>query len=553
MADMDGYPTVSTESDGVYLTVYPPKGKGKAVDFETIKKELDREGVKNVDMDIVFRAVKEATGQAILIVEEKTIQRDGIVTVNISPDEMMANITILPPQGNGKEITMEAAMEMIKMNGVVFGIREEKIQVLVSRALKAKDDPTIFLETIEDVIAEGQAVKNGENSKLEILFEQQTEAQAIAAAHATEEAEKVDFKNVKSIINVKKGQALAKKLPFTEGVPGITVNGKEIAAEPGQDIKFVLGRGVEVAIGQPDLYLAANDGQVIYKENKLQVLEIYEIPGDVDMSIGNINFVGTVIIHGNVGEFKIVAGEDVLIDGVADGTDIKAGGRVMVKGGIIGKKAHVVCNGEITCKYIRNAYVESETNIIVNEAAMHSTLIAGQKIVVLGAKGLIVGGTTVAGQEVNAKTIGSNLATPTEIEVGETPRMREEKLKVETDSKLFADQMDKTKKGIIFLKDMSAKMGGQLPPDKRDMLAKLTRTQFKLMTDLKKTEESKHKIEQMSKDMQTTKRGKISCMGIVFTGLKININKAGRTITDEIKYSSFVEKNGETQVLTYSG
>ena len=213
----------------------------------------------------------------------------------------------------------------------------------------------------------------------------------------------------------------------------------------------------------------------------------------------------------------------------------------------------MVAQDDVTTKYIRNAYVESEKSIIVNEAAMHSTLIAGQKITVMGAKGLIVGGTIAAAHEVSAKEIGSKLATPTEISIGETPKMREEMQKATTELKNIEEQLDKTKKGIIFLKDLSQKMGGQLPPDKRDLMAKLTRTQFKLMTEQKKWEEIKNKLETKAKEMQTTKRGKINCLGVVYTGVKVVVNKAQRTISDELKYCTFVEKNGEIQVLPFSG
>ena len=149
--------------------------------------------------------------------------------------------------------------------------------------------------------------------------------------------------------------------------------------------------------------------------------------------------------------------------------------------------------------------------------------------------------------------MGAKMATPTEISIGETPKMREEMNKAVTELKNIEEQLDKTKKGIIFLKDLSAKSGGNLPPDKRDMLAKLTRTQFKLMTDQKKWEEAKSKLDAKAKEMQTSKRGKVSCLGIVYTGVKVVINKVQRTISDELKYCTFVEKNGEIQVLPYSG
>lgn len=555
MVDIDGYFTINTEEDGTYLTVFPPKGNGKKVDYDSVINEIKKLNLKDVVMSEVERAIKETTGQPVLIVKEKVALKDGQIFVNITPDEMFAQVTIVPPQGGGKDITEDDVYNALKNHNVIFGIKKDVISKLVKRGLDAKNDPTILLEPIEDIVAEGQNVQNGEDAKLEMLFDTttQTEKPAESVDTTEEQSDRIDYKNVKSIQNVKKGTPLAKKIPPTNGVNGMTVTGKVIKAKPGNDIKFIIGKGVEQSPDNPDLYIAANDGQVIFKNNKLEVLAIYEINGDVDMSIGNIDFVGSVIIHGSVGEFKIKAGEDVIIDGVADSTEIIAGGKVIVKGGIVGKKARVIAQDDITTKYIRNAYVETEKSIIVNEAAMHSTLIAGQKITVMGAKGLIVGGTIAAAYEVSAKEIGSKLATYTEISIGETPKMREEMQKATAELKNIEEQLDKTKKGIIFLKDLSTKMGGNLPPDKKDLLAKLTRTQFKLMTEQKKWEEVKNKLEAKAKEMQTTKRGKVNCLGMVYTGVKIIINKVQRTITDELKYVTFVEKNGEIQVIPYSG
>ena len=557
MVDIDGYITINTEEDGTYLTVFPPKGKGKMVDYNSVIDEIKKLNLRDVEMNAIERAVKEQTGQPVLIVKEKIALKDGQIFINITPDEMFAQLTIVPPQGGGKDITEDDVNNALKNHNVVFGIKKDIISKLVKRGLEAKNDPTILLEPIEDIIAEGQNVQNGEDAKLEMLFDTtmtQTEEQSESTTVENQPLDdKIDYRNVKSIQNVKKGTPLAKKISPTNGVNGMTVTGKVIKAKPGNDIKFIIGKGVEPASDNPELYLAANDGQVIFKNNKLEVLSIYEINGDVDMSIGNIDFVGSVIIHGSVGEFKIKAGEDVLIDGVADGTEILAGGKVIVKGGIVGKKARVIAQDDITTKYIRNAYVETEKSIIVNEAAMHSTLISGQKIIVMGAKGLIVGGTIAAAFEVSAKEIGSKLATYTEISIGETPKMREEMQKATAELKNIEEQLDKTKKGILFLKDLSTKMGGNLPPDKRDLMAKLTRTQFKLMTEQKKWEEIKNKLDAKAKEMQTTKRGKVNCLGMVYTGVKIIINKVQRTISDELKYSTFVEKNGEVQVIPYSG
>lgn len=549
MVDMDGYPTISIEDEGIYLTVFPPKGKGIRVSSAIVKAELAKDIYKgkDIDWDAVERSVREASGRQVLILHEIVNRKDGQVFLKMDPDEMSVLFTVVPPQGGGKEIEIEDVNNALTTNGIVFGIKPNVISELVRKAKEAKTDPTVLLETIEDIVAEGTHMVNGDDSKLELLFS--TEDKDEGAPKDVEAA--MNYRNVKSIQNVKKGEALAKKNPHTSGIDGMTVTGKELKAQQGNEIKFIFGKGVEPAVGNPDLYIASNDGQVVYKNNKLEVLEIYEIHGDLNIKIGNIDFVGTVIVHGSVGEFTIKAGEDVMIDDVCDSATIICNGKVTVKGGIV--KSKIVAGGEVSAKYIRNSNIETEKSIIVNEAAMHSTLISGDKILVMGAKGLLVGGTIAAAHEVSAKEIGAKMATPTEISIGETPKMREEMTKAVTELNNIKEHFDKTKKGILFLKDLSTKSGGQLPDDKRDLMAKLTRTQFKLMTDQKKWEEIKSKLDTKAKEMQTSKRGKVNCLGIVYTGVKIIINKVQRTITDELKYCTFVDKNGEIQILPFSG
>ena len=48
----------------------------------------------------------------------------------------------------------------------------------------------------------------------------------------------------------------------------------------------------------------------IVKDNKISVMALYEIPGDVNLSTGNLDFIGTIIVRGDVKDgFKVFAGE----------------------------------------------------------------------------------------------------------------------------------------------------------------------------------------------------------------------------------------------------
>jgi uncharacterized protein (DUF342 family) len=181
---------------------------------------------------------------------------------------------------------------------------------------------------------------------------------------------------------------------------------------------------------------------------------------------------------------------------------------------------------------------------------MHSKVTVGGKITVSGKKGVVVGGQVIAGMEVNAASIGSNFATPTEIIVGEAVGLREELQKMEADLKSAVENLEKTKKGIHFLKDLQTKMGGNLPPDKKELLTKLTRAQFKLMSDSKVLLENKQELEKREQEGAEERRrhAKVVCMGLIHTGVKITINKASRQITEDLKYCTLTESDGEIKV-----
>jgi uncharacterized protein (DUF342 family) len=240
----------------------------------------------------------------------------------------------------------------------------------------------------------------------------------------------------------------------------------------------------------------------------------------------------------------------VIIDGVLDGGEVIAGGKVQIKGGIIGQKTRVTADGNIETKYIRNAYVESGGVITVVDTIQHSTVIASEKVVLTG-RGMLQGGTTVAGWEVIAKEIGAKSGVPTEIEVGEDPRLRDEMRRIEKESKTFLEQLDKTKKGIQFLKDMSAKLGGKLPDDKKEMLNKLTRAQFTLLGDLKKLQTRKAEIEAKEKQDAGKRRAKVGASGLIYPGTKITVNRVSKAITLEEKFTTFIEDNGQIKTLPF--
>ncbi|MGH7740232.1 MAG: FapA family protein, partial [bacterium] len=110
-------------------------------------------------------------------------------------------------------------------------------------------------------------------------------------------------------------------------------------------------------------------------------------------------------------------------------------------------------------------------------------------------------------------------------------------------------------KGLQFLKDQQVKLGGTLPPDKKELLTKLTRAQFKLMADTKNFAEKRQELEKKEQEGVEDRRrhAKVMCLGVIHNGVKITINKATRQIAEELKYCTLTESDGEIRVGPFKG
>ncbi|HVZ81923.1 MAG TPA: FapA family protein [bacterium] len=554
--DANGYLTIKTQSDGIFLTVFPPVGKGVKATLDDLKREIQKVNVTPDNPATLSAILQQASGKPQKIAEIKKVPGQENVFVEISDDEMQAKLTVVPPQSEKDHFTnIDDVRGALQRRGVVYGLDENKMAELSAKLSQFEGAKNIN-EPIEMDIALGTPVTNGEDARLEILYSQTPQEATPAAPEETEDG-RVDYRAAHKIDNTAKGTLLARKIPPTKGLTGMTVTGKTLPAIDGKDVDVTMGKGVVVNPENKDEWIADNDGQVIIKDNKISVLAIYEVPGDVNLSTGNIDFVGTVTVRGDVKDgFKVFAGEDLIVNGVVEGAELKCNGKLSIAGGVSGNdKAKIVCGGDANIKYIRNAIVEVAGSLTSSQAIMHSKVTVGKKVNVSGQKGVIVGGQVIAGEHVHAASIGSNFATPTEIVVGEAVGLRDELQKMDIELKASLENLDKTKKGIQFLKDLQTKMGGNLPPEKKELLTKLTRAQFKLMADSKSMAEKKQELERKDQEGAEDRRrhAKVTCMGVIHTGVKITVNKASRQISEELKYCTLTESGGEVKVGPFKG
>ncbi len=155
------------------------------------------------------------------------------------------------------------------------------------------------------------------------------------------------------------------------GKVGRNIFGEEIKPRTVKSLKLDFGKNIVMNEEHTEIYSEVT-GHASLVNGKVFVSDVYEVPADVDNSVGNIDYDGSVVIKGNVKPgFSVKATGDIVVEGVIENAYVESKGQVIVKHGIHGMHKGVIRAGtNVMAKYIENAnifaggYVESE--IILN-------------------------------------------------------------------------------------------------------------------------------------------------------------------------------------------
>ena len=310
--------------------------------------------------------------------------------------------------------------------------------------------------------AEGTKAHDGADAHVVYNFKGQREAVTLK-----EKDGRVDFKDISRVENVVAGQLLARKVPAEPGQPGQTVTGKLIPAEKGKDCELSVGKNVKLSEDGLSA-LAEINGQVLLLGGKINVEPIYTIPGDVNLRTGNILFLGTVIVRGNVEDgFSVKAAGNIEVFGSVGKCLIDAEGDIVVHQGIAAKtEGKVRCGKSLYSKFIEHAHVDAGEYVVVTDGIVHSYVDANKMILCQGKRAQIVGGHLRASEEINSKILGSVAGTETLLEVGYDPRSKERLVQLEEARRGVEKSMEEVELNIKTLETLQ-RAQKKLPPRRR--------------------------------------------------------------------------------------
>lgn len=533
----DGEVFVHLSPEGAFIKVTVPQGKGRKATEKQAMDALARRSVRDIDESLVAKLVKEASGEYVLV--GSFIQNpanDAIITVDIADQEMKAYIYVTPPGPGGCDLSAETILSFLRNNRVVYGIKEDVLQEFT--------DKPKYKEMV--LVAEGSRPVNGRDAYIQYNFDtDQSKIKLKEGANG-----RVDFKELNIIQNVVEGQPLARKVPAERGVPGKTVTGKVMPAKNGKDIPMPLGKNVHVADDQLTI-IADMNGQVVISGGKINVEPVYTVQGDVNLRTGNIIFLGTVIITGNVEDgFSVKAAGNIEVHGTVEKAELDAEGDIIVHQGITGKSSGFVRAGRsIWARFIENAIVEAGNMVVVSDGIINSQVNANKSIICQGKRANIVGGRLRAAEEINAKVLGSPVSgTETICEVGFDPKSKEklDQLQVKKDS--LDKQLEEIELNLRTLISIK-KQRKSLPEDKEAYLQELMERRQFVLRDIQTLVEEITSIQNYLNTLKV--RGKVSASSKVYPGVKIIIRDAKEDVKNEYRAVTFVLENNLIRVTKY--
>lgn len=302
-----------------------------------------------------------------------------------------------------ESLTESMLREYMTDHGVKAGIDKELLKSIIINKLFDRNH----------VIAQGQPPLNGENGQFNFLFKTEVDNHPKVMEDGS-----VDYRNIDIYEPVTEGEVFATYTPSTPGHYGYTVGGAILPCTPGKELSPLKGNGFEMSEDKLT-YTSTLNGKIEYKNDTINITNVLELNSDVDITTGDINFNGDVIIHGNVHMGSVIRSKgSITVMGNVEGAMLVAENEIQLKSGMQGGgRGYLEAGGDIWGKFFEQSIIRCGGNLNVN-SMMNCEVYCGKNITISGRHGIIVGGSTVAQGDINATVIGNMAEVSTSISAG---------------------------------------------------------------------------------------------------------------------------------------
>lgn len=422
--------------------------------------------------------------------------------LNISSDGMEAYLR-LPVPSLGEPYTEKGILKILSEKGVCAGIQEEAVRGMLDAGIYERDVR----------VAVGTRPVDGTDGYYEYEFNSDFSKKPKIREDGT-----VDYWSMNLIEVVREGQEIAKYHPAVQGKPGVDVKGKTVTGKLGRELPPLKGKGFERS---PDnlTYVAVISGKITRQEDRITILPIYEISGDVDVTIGNIDFVGDVVIHGNVcNAVEIKSTGNITIDGVVESAHIYAQKDVILRSGMLGgSKSTIYAKGNLFAKFVEYTEVEVGGNIEA-DVFMDCEVTCGGSLLMKGKRAKIMGGQVYAAYGIDANDIGNVAEVGTYVAVGVGNKEDAKLTALKKQIKENQDTLDKMERALKQFDLLEEQKGVSYKNDPRRM--QLLRQRIKYIATINDDKAKAFALEEL---IENSKHATVKVNHNVYPGVLVKI------------------------------
>ena len=179
----------------------------------------------------------------------------------------------------------------------------------------------------EILVAKGTPQVNDKEDEIKILFKQEEKNH-----FDVDSKEKIDYRNLNNLSNVKKGEVLAVKIPGVIGKNGSDVFGSVLPKKTSRSKPFKATKGCTISENK---IIATKSGRPSEQNGVFIVNDVYSV-NDVDLNTGNINFVGDVEVNNSINDgMKVHAKGRLLVRKNITSATASANGPISIMGSVI--------------------------------------------------------------------------------------------------------------------------------------------------------------------------------------------------------------------------
>ncbi|MCH5271193.1 MAG: DUF342 domain-containing protein [Lachnospiraceae bacterium] len=524
----NGYFRLVTDASGFGLEIKAPTDGGECVRIKEVTEYLTLCNVL-CDLSALKNAISEEKDIVLHLGDGACPAENMRYNLYMAEDNMSVTVRFLAASETGNKMSVEEFLHDLSFRQIRFGVEEARIREAFQKGEYCTDI----------IIAKGKAPKQGKDASIEYFFNTDPKVRP-----TLKEDGGVDFFNLNTVCHCQAGDVLAKLTPPVPGEDGMTVLGTPIKPRNIKYLKLRFGKNIDIS--EDGLVLTSKvNGHVTLVEGQVFVSDVLAVE-NVDNSTGNIEYEGSVEIHGNVqSNFSVKAKGNIVVNGLVEGAYLEAGGDIIIARGMAGmSKGELKADGNIVAKFFENAKATAG-GYITTESILHSHVSAGSDITVGGRRGFITGGNVVAAKQIKVKTLGSSMGASTIVEVGADPGMKQEFVQLQKDVGELTKQV-KSMEPIIASYAMKRKQGVQFTPDQMQYLATLLKARDKKQQELT---EANGRLETLQQIMEQQQNAEVIVEGEVFPGTKIVIGDVSTVIQSSMKYCKFVKLRGDVKMV----